>query len=65
MTKLEKQILEIIRKNNYPDGENDDDQMCAKEIVDFFYFKLRKEFGWGFLSGAVMAIIIVVISNYI
>ena len=33
MNKLEKQILEILRKNNYPDGENDDDVMCAKEIT--------------------------------
>ena len=39
MNKLEKQILEILRKNNYPDGENDDDVMCAKEIASLMWQK--------------------------
>jgi hypothetical protein len=30
---MEEKILELLRKNNYPDGEQDDDQMCAAEIT--------------------------------
>jgi hypothetical protein len=32
---MKEKILELLRKCNYPDGEQDDDEMCAEEIVRY------------------------------
>jgi hypothetical protein len=49
---MEEQILELLKKNYYPLGEMDDDEICAREItimIDEFiewcattHFKLHK-----------------------
>jgi len=39
---MNEKILEILRKNNYPDGEHDDDEVCAIELEQLFDAEMRK-----------------------
>jgi len=65
---MKEQILKILRKNNYPDGENDDDEMCAEEIINLIrpvieqnrrirdWFKHRTGLDTEFMQGHMMKI---------
>ena len=39
---MNEKILEILRKNNYPDGEHDDDEICAIELEQLFDAEVNK-----------------------
>ena len=39
---MNEKILEILRKNNYPDGEHDDDEICAIELEQLFDQEVEK-----------------------
>ena len=39
---MNEKILEILRKNNYPDGEHDDDELCAIELEQLFDAEVNK-----------------------
>lgn len=40
---MKEKILEILRKCNYPDGERDDDEMCADEILALFKYEEKHQ----------------------